>query len=201
MRKQPEITAATRNAFVDAFCALYEDRKSEKITVQEIADKAGYNRSTFYQYFRDIYGILDFIEEDTLSYVKKNITTVIRHIDFEEEFILAFTQRYQEKDKYVKLLLSSRNISKFSVRLKAEMFPVLTEIFQLPEDDPKVTYILDFYLSSVFAVISRWFNNGRDIPAPELAGLLRDMLMKGVFPQLYKYARNAQEGPPPHTLQ
>ena len=53
MKKQPERTAATRSAFVDAFISISESRPIEKITIQEIADKAGYNRTTFYQYFED----------------------------------------------------------------------------------------------------------------------------------------------------
>ncbi|MBQ8625170.1 MAG: TetR/AcrR family transcriptional regulator [Agathobacter sp.] len=48
MKKQPEITDATRQAFIDVFCEYYLERPIEKITVKEISEKAGYSRVTFY---------------------------------------------------------------------------------------------------------------------------------------------------------
>ena len=48
MNKQPEITAQTKQNFVDAFWELYKKYSIEKITVKQITDKAGYNRATFY---------------------------------------------------------------------------------------------------------------------------------------------------------
>lgn len=71
MKKQVEITAATRNAFLDAFCTLYKRKPIEKITIQELTDKAGYNRSTFYQYFKDIYGLLTYIEDNVIMLIKE----------------------------------------------------------------------------------------------------------------------------------
>lgn len=45
----------------------------EKISVQEIANKSGYNRSTFYQYFPDIYELLDSVENELLNDIKKEL--------------------------------------------------------------------------------------------------------------------------------
>lgn len=50
MRKKPEQTEMTRSSFQNAFWILYEKRSIEKITVKDICNMAGYNRSTFYQY-------------------------------------------------------------------------------------------------------------------------------------------------------
>lgn len=72
MKKQPQITEKTRQKFVEVFCELYSQKPIEKISVQEIANKSGYNRSTFYQYFTDIYELLDSVENDLLNDMKKN---------------------------------------------------------------------------------------------------------------------------------
>lgn len=71
MKKQPELTEKTKQAFLDAFCDFYEQKPIEKISVQEIADAAGYNRSTFYQYFCDIYELLECVENDVIDYMQK----------------------------------------------------------------------------------------------------------------------------------
>lgn len=73
MKKQPQITEKTRQTFVDVFCELYSQKPIEKISVQEIANKSGYNRSTFYQYFTDIYELLDALENDLLNDIKEEL--------------------------------------------------------------------------------------------------------------------------------
>ena len=67
MKKQPEITEATRRDFILAFCEYYQDRPIEKITVKEIAEKAGYSRVTFYNYFKDPYNLLSQIEDEFIA--------------------------------------------------------------------------------------------------------------------------------------
>jgi AcrR family transcriptional regulator len=46
-------TLRTRNALGDALVALIQEKKFEDITVQEVLDRAGVGRSTFYLHYRD----------------------------------------------------------------------------------------------------------------------------------------------------
>ena len=188
MKKQVEKTAATRQAFIDAFCILGKERPIERITIKELTDKAGYNRSTFYQYFKDLYGLLKSIEDDIILHFKENIKAKFEHGNLEEEFIFTFKKIHEEKAKYFDILLGNSNSIRFAERLKMEMTPVLMEMFHLPKGDVKVTYILEFYLSGAISTISSWINNQRDISSAELATLLRDMVTKGLLPQLNKYS-------------
>ena len=47
MKKQPEVTEATKRKFTDKFCELYEKKPIDRITVREITESLHYNRSTF----------------------------------------------------------------------------------------------------------------------------------------------------------
>ena len=123
---------------------------------------------------------------NVILHVKENILANIRGGNLEQEFILSFTKMYEGREQYVKALLANPNSARFIERLKMEMFHALIDVFSLPKDDVMVTYILDFYLSAVLSVISRWIKNQGDIPQAELAALIRDMLTKGVLPQLNK---------------
>ena len=73
MNKQPEITAATRQRFVDVFCTLYATQPISRITVKELTTRAGYNRSTFYQYFKDVYDIQQYIEDQMMNDIRRDI--------------------------------------------------------------------------------------------------------------------------------
>jgi AcrR family transcriptional regulator len=73
MKKQPEITAQTRENLIQAFWGLYRQKKIEHITIKNITTRAGYNRSTFYEYFVDIYDLLNQFEDSLLEYLKEQI--------------------------------------------------------------------------------------------------------------------------------
>ena len=57
----------TKQALIQAFWKLYREKRIEKITVGEIAAVAGYNRSTFYEYFYDVPDVLQQIEDCILD--------------------------------------------------------------------------------------------------------------------------------------
>ncbi|GJM68954.1 hypothetical protein HMSSN036_11700 [Paenibacillus macerans] len=51
--------AKTRQAIMEAFVMLMGEKSFEKITIQEIADRANVNRGTVYLHFTDKYALLD----------------------------------------------------------------------------------------------------------------------------------------------
>jgi AcrR family transcriptional regulator len=102
----------TRQNLIDSFWLLYCKKSIEKITVKEICDVAGYNRSTFYVYFKDAYEILAEIEEQTItvedfkSIVIKNLFYGNLFHDHRKKAILKSILEFFEKNKtYLPVLL------------------------------------------------------------------------------------------------
>lgn len=92
----------TKQAFKEAFCLLYQTKPLTKISIQEISQKAGYNRSTFYQYFFDINDLLEHIEQELLDYIKHNRKN---EKDVEKDvFLENLLTLYEEKSIYVDAL-------------------------------------------------------------------------------------------------
>jgi AcrR family transcriptional regulator len=56
-RTDPRVTR-TRGLIEDAFLAVMEEKGFEGLSVQDVADKAGINRVTFYAHFADTYELL-----------------------------------------------------------------------------------------------------------------------------------------------
>ena len=92
MKKQPERTALTRGTLINAFIKLSEKKPVNKISVSEICNVAGYNRSTFYQYFNDTHHLLSCIEDDLLLYIKDNVISQIGESHPEHLFIDIFVK-------------------------------------------------------------------------------------------------------------
>lgn len=187
MKKQPDITAQTREKLIEAFWSFYCEKKIEHITIKEITDKAGYHRSTFYEYFVDIYDVLNQLEESLLEYIKVN---VINRLDGELSVDLAqnIANIYDEKGEYLSVLLGENGDPNFLKKVKALILPILTDTLGLSVKDIHTSYIFEFATSGIFAVVTHWYKNGKNLPSHELADLSRSMLMSGVFPMLKKYS-------------
>ena len=191
MKKQPEITTQTREKLIQAFWSLYCEKKIEHITIKEITDKAGYHRSTFYEYFVDIYDVLNQLEDMLLQYIEMN---VISRLDSELDDNLSIdlaqniANIYDVKGEYLSVLLGENGDPNFLIKVKALMLPVLTDTFGLSGKEIHTSYIFEFATSGIFAVVTHWYKNGKNLPSQELAGLVRSMLISGVFPMIRKYS-------------
>ena len=187
MKKQPEITAQTREKLIAAFWSLYCEKKIEHISIKEITDNAGYHRSTFYEYFVDIYDVLNQVEDALLEHIERNI---IHNLDREigEDLAQKIAGIYDEKGEYLSVLLGENGDPNFVNKIKDVMRPALTEAFGLSEDEVHTSYIFEFASTGILSVVTHWYKNGKNLPSKELVGLMRSMLMGGVLPVIQKYS-------------
>ena len=190
MKKQQDTTNETKNSFIVSFCKLYMKKPIEKISIRELTDTAGYNRTTFYNYFSDIYDVLDYIENSSIRYVKKNIIIDMKKENPSKQFINTFLNIYENWESYIKVLLSNQNSAHFTDRLKKELFNSCMDAFNLPKNNIRAEYILDFYLSAIISVISRWIRNQSEMSSLEMANLLEDMLTNNIFKKIDNYTKN-----------
>ena len=135
MKKQPQITEQTKANLRAAFWSLYTQKPIEKISIKEITDLAGYNRGTFYLYYKDVYDIFFQIEEEVLDMIEKVIQDGLMKNDtfdlsHQMEFLMELAQTHSP---YVSVLLSDRGDPKFATRLKELIWPLLNRYF-VPTD-------------------------------------------------------------------
>jgi len=164
MKKQPEVTEKTRQVFVDVFCDLYCKKPIEKISIQEITNKAGYNRSTFYQYFSDIYELLAFVENDVLDYISPKDNRG-------EAEISDLVALYDEKGTYLNALLGDFGSNRFVERLKA-CVPIEDKNIPLSKKNQLTPYLYEFHISTVLSLFRLWQRRGKDISLDELLALI-----------------------------
>lgn len=184
MNKQPEITEATRNTFIEAFCELYKFRPIEKITVKELVQKAGYSRATFYNYFKDAYDLLESVENEFISSLLETITSNIENNKSPEDFVQTFVELVKSEERYINVFMNSSKNSAFIEKLKAEALPLLLPSFHVPIDNVTARYALEFYISGLIPVIGAWMKNSQDISTEELAELIKGILQEGILKQV-----------------
>ena len=174
MHKQPKVTEQTRANLTQAFWSLYLERPIEKITVREITERAGYNRATFYLYFRDVYDLFEQLEEDILAKVRALVEQRLLAgdtLDFSQHMglIIGLAQQF---DGFLPRLLASD--PSFGDKLKVIIAPLLDR-FILPAtglSEPEQDVLREFYLSGLLAAINTWMNEAHDIPIARLIELI-----------------------------
>lgn len=70
----------TKRHIVSSFLLLMEEKPWDRISVIEICRKADITRGTFYQYFGDIYDLVEQLEHSLLADLKERFSGVPRHV-------------------------------------------------------------------------------------------------------------------------
>jgi AcrR family transcriptional regulator len=182
MKKQTEVTAQTRKNLIDAFWALYCEKRIEKITVKEITQKAGYNRGTFYEYFSDVYDVLEQLEESLIPAVHELPPISIANQDMGMPLDM-FMSLYEQNSKYYSVLLGDRGDPAFASKLKNSTKPVIKQAFleKYNMDPIEFDFILEFVLSAMIGIMSYWFRKDRILPVEDLVSLMYDLMENGVM--------------------
>lgn len=173
----------------DALIELLETKDFEYITVKEICNKAGVNRSTFYLHYTNTNDILEeVISSLSLSfkeYFQSDIITnkILNNNDLEElylikdEYLLPYLEFIKINQKVYKAIKS--NISLFqSDKAYENMFntifsPILKK-FGLENKWHK--YIMDFYINGISAIILNWVNDNCLIDIKSIADLIKNLI-------------------------
>jgi AcrR family transcriptional regulator len=169
-----EITEQTKQNIADAFWKLYTAKKIEKITVREIAEKAGYNRSTFYTYFKDVYDLLDYVEESLLKpFLMKNADLPEREILHRPdigELIDTIVKYYEKYGKYLSVLLSENGDPKFIIKIKQRIIPEIIASLKIKNINvtAKTEYVLEYNFSALFNIFTYWHKRNKDIPLEDV---------------------------------
>lgn len=183
MNKRPEVTERTRENLIAAFWQLYCKKRIEKITVKEIATLAGYNRGTFYEYFTDVYDVLEQIEESLLPTLET--LPPFEAVDFATS-ISAFMQVYEKNSQYYVVLLGDNGDPSFQSKIKNRIKPLLMQslLEKSAMEAEELDYTLEFILSAMLGISSYWFRQEKPLPIDRLIPLMNDLCREGILKKL-----------------
>ena len=156
----------------EALITLLEKKDFEYITIKEICDTAGVNRSTFYLHYDNA---SDLLKETTRYVIDKHLAYYeidkqrisLRLETCKREELLFITDEYLTP--YLTFIKDNQRLFKVSVkqfhsmhmdevygRMFEHIFSPILARFCVPEAEH--TYVMKFYLTGVFAIVMEWLD-------------------------------------------
>ena len=188
MKKQPERTDITRQNLIIAFWKLYEKKSIEKISIKEITDLAGYHRVTFYEYYTDIYDLLNQEETELIIQFKKIINMRV-HTQNIDEMLEPIADFYLRNGYRLSLLFGAGGDSTFIDKFKHTLYPTFRLAGDVP-DTATFSLIYEFWINGIIMAFCYWYKNKTILPVEDFVQTIRSLLEKGIFNSIDLYKKN-----------
>lgn len=166
--KQPEVTEQTKTKLRRAFWSLYEHEPIEKISIKQITDIAGYNRGTFYLYFKDVYDLREDIERKVLDVIGELAESILasgRKPDL-TSMIDSLAPAFQTYGRYLRVLLGDNGDPLFKTRFKDLTWPFVRQnaLGGRTYTPQQERLVRECYLAGLIAIIGAWLNEEDPMP-------------------------------------
>lgn len=165
----------TASLMDEALLALLETKDYDYITVKEICEKAGVNRSTFYLHYETIDDLLkESLSAISSKFIEKFDCDPINDLYLiTPEYIIPYLEFLSENRRVFMTAVKKPAVfgvmKQFNEVYSQVLNPILAR-FKVEESERK--YVLAYYLSGMHALIIEWIKGGCREPAQYIAGLL-----------------------------
>lgn len=153
----------TKEAIVNAFWELLDEKPYNKITVKDIVDRCQINRNTFYYHFHDIPELLESIIKKDADSVVQNyasfhslpecLSTIIEHSLKRKKAVLHIYRSVQRE-------VFLDQLERMATYVVTEYIHTLTKEIQVPEDDLRL--LIRLYKCILVGIILDWLDHGMD---------------------------------------
>ncbi|MBQ9301312.1 MAG: TetR family transcriptional regulator C-terminal domain-containing protein [Clostridia bacterium] len=183
-KKEDRRVRRTKKLLTQALTQLLQEKQINEITVKELTDLADMNRGTFYLYYRDMFDMLEKIEDGMFEALDA-IVSLHEHEDVSQQtkpILLDLFRFIQDNQEMCRVLLSPHGDMNFLHRLNEvvrekclRMWPLL----QKAGDDTGFEYHYSFVVFGCAGVIRAWVNRSCREPAEQMAELADAMIRRG----------------------
>ncbi len=157
----------------EALISLLEIKAYEFISIKEICEKAGVNRSTFYLHYENMSDLLaetmESLNNELFDYYKMDATEFINQVNtaspndliiINREFLRPYLE-YVHDHRKVFFACSNNpaamNTDKHFKNIKQFIMQPIMEKFNIPESE--ISYWIAFYMYGVNAIVWEWIRN------------------------------------------
>lgn len=155
-----------------AFLELLDKKEFSYITVKEICEKAGVNRSTFYLHYETIEDLLsesvEYMNERFFEYMKEGGAIPLRLEECTDEqlnfitpaYLIPYLNYVKENRRLIATAMKNTKalrLDKIYDKMFCGVFSPILERHGVPPQDRR--YLMEFYIHGLTAIVSEWLKN------------------------------------------
>lgn len=178
-------TKRTKNQLKISLIDLLNEYPINKITISKLASNANINRGTFYLHYKDIYELLDELENDPMvelkeileKYEENNIKP--DHLDILREYL----QYIKEKREIFLILLKADEHNSMIQKLKSainDSFLLYWGDLTCLKDDKNFPFYCAYITSGCIGILENWNEVGFKTPIDEVAKIIEKIILNGL---------------------
>lgn len=167
----------------ESMIAVLHEKSIHKISVREICDRAQVNRSTFYKYYGSQYDLFNEMEEETLDYVNRNLSTEPSTVEEDLAQITKLIAFVDENESLCRIIINHNIDPSFPDALMELPFlrHWIDSHFGAEYSKTEMEYVYGLVVNGGYYVIKRWINKDDREPPEVIASLLCSTIAK-LFP-------------------
>ena len=179
MNKQPEITDATREALTDSFCSLALRKPIGDMTVREIAEESGHNRTTFYRYFTSVYDLLDHLEDSMIEGFLQSVKTGKNAFEFDDSFFRSIIGYMRDHRDRLLVVFGESNRSSFIAKLQKW---IMRNMGMENSEHNRIT--MTIYFSGITAALTAWLEDNSAVNEEDLISVMGRLFTRWYLPEI-----------------
>ncbi len=171
--KTEERIEETRTKLKNALTELLLRKPLESISIKEIAETAGINRSTFYAHYTCPRDLIDEMEDDIISHLP--VFSSSDHVDMAKTFT-SFMSYIKDNRNTVMVLMSNGTDSTFGEKLIKVIMDRYDSFLTFGDEElERMSYI--FCINGIVGIVRDWIESGCVCPVEKVAGYSIEMAM------------------------
>ena len=179
--KSPQRRTLTKRLIREAMLTLLKTRAIQDITVRELCDMAGVNRTTFYNHYDGVYEVLGEIEENFLMQLADQDGFANGQLDLAQH-IEQLCEKLQKNRDIALLLLTNNADPNFSAKLMklqacGNVWSETVNSYSPAEYD----LLAQFVSGGAYAMVCHWLEGGCRQKPRQVAQLLTKVIQKGIL--------------------
>lgn len=181
-KKEYRSAVRSRKWIRQAFMELLREKELEKITVTDIVKRADINRSTFYAHYKDIYALVEEIEDEIVSSSIELLSEMKYHNVFKDPlpFLRAITKPLEENQELYKLLGQSVFTQEQLEKLKKIFTDHIMTSTEIPEEvrySKMFSIRISFFIGGIINVYQQWLQGNLDCSLDEITKEISDTIV------------------------
>ena len=186
-KKEDTRIKRTKKLLKEGLTQLILQKSIKKISVRELADLVEINRGTFYLHYKDIYDLVDQIENELCERFEQILSETNCTTTSDTLTVFKCVCEFLDENKQIcHALLSDNGDINFLLKIRAIIsktcFSHMTKDITSEQSKINYLYISSYFESGTVGILRLWLgdNSPNRKSAEEVAMLLKDLFMEGL---------------------